>query len=68
VANQSIFAYINRISPNGGNDYWESGPCRPDLVLSDMVAIFSGKHGTVPLNFYKRLTDTTDLGGIKLLH
>ena len=27
------------VSPQGGNDYWERGVTRPDLVLSDLVAI-----------------------------
>jgi iron complex transport system substrate-binding protein len=28
------------INANGGNDYWESGVMRPDLILADLVAIF----------------------------
>jgi len=29
-----------RLSPGGGNDYWESAILRPDLVLKDLIAIF----------------------------
>ncbi|HWS01584.1 MAG TPA: ABC transporter substrate-binding protein, partial [Prolixibacteraceae bacterium] len=29
-----------RSTPDGGSDYWESGVVHPDLVLSDLVAIF----------------------------
>jgi iron complex transport system substrate-binding protein len=29
-----------RLNPSGGNDYWESGAVRPDLVLADMIKIF----------------------------
>ena len=29
-----------RISEAGGNDYWESGTVRPDLVLADLIAVF----------------------------
>ncbi|QZE15748.1 ABC transporter substrate-binding protein [Halosquirtibacter laminarini] len=29
-----------RMSPDGGNDYWESGVVNPELVLKDMIAIF----------------------------
>lgn len=29
-----------RISPGGGNDYWETGVGRPDLVLADLIRIF----------------------------
>jgi iron complex transport system substrate-binding protein len=32
-----------RLSPGGGNDYFESGVMHPDLVLADMVAIFHPK-------------------------
>ena len=31
-----------RTNENGGNDFWERGMVRPDLVLSDLVAIFRG--------------------------
>jgi len=26
--------------PEGGNDYWESGTLRPDLILADLIRIF----------------------------
>lgn len=29
-----------KIGPGGGNDYWETGVARPDLVLADLVSIF----------------------------
>ena len=29
-----------RISQGGGNDYWESGTVRPDLVLGDLIKVF----------------------------
>ncbi len=29
-----------RTTPGGGNDFWESGVMRPDLILSDLVSIF----------------------------
>jgi len=29
-----------RISLSGGNDYWESGTVRPDLVLADLIEVF----------------------------
>lgn len=29
-----------RTSSAGGNDYWESGTVRPDLVLADLIAVF----------------------------
>lgn len=35
----NIYTYTKRVTPAGGNDYFESGYMRPDLVLSDMVKI-----------------------------
>lgn len=29
-----------RVNPQGGNDYWETGAARPDLVLADLISIF----------------------------
>jgi iron complex transport system substrate-binding protein len=51
-----VYNNIKRISPGGGNDYWESGVLRPDLILEDLVRIF---HDPVPddkaLHYYSRL-------------
>ena len=35
-----IFNNIRRLTPDGGNDFWESGAVRPDLILGDLVRIF----------------------------
>lgn len=35
-----VFNNNARISPGGGNDYWESGTIRPDLILEDLIAAF----------------------------
>jgi iron complex transport system substrate-binding protein len=40
VKSGSVFNNDARRSPGGGNDYWESGTVRPDLVLADLIAIF----------------------------
>ncbi len=29
-----------KIGPGGGNDFWETGMARPDLVLADLISIF----------------------------
>lgn len=34
-----IFNNIKRVTPRGGNDFWESGAVRPDLILSDLLEI-----------------------------
>jgi iron complex transport system substrate-binding protein len=45
-----------RVAPAGGNDYFESGYLRADLVLADLIAIFHP--GVLPdheLYYYRRL-------------
>jgi len=56
VQKKAIFNNNLQVSPGGGNDYWERGVVRPDLILSDLVKIFhpecdSGK----VFNFYKKI-------------
>jgi iron complex transport system substrate-binding protein len=40
VQSGKVFNNNKRQLPGGGNDYWESGSARPDLVLADLIAIF----------------------------
>ncbi len=42
-----------RMTPEGGNDYWERGAIRPDLILSDLVKIFEDEADS--LYFYLKL-------------
>jgi len=35
-----VFNNNSRISASGGNDYWESGTVRPDLILADLIKVF----------------------------
>ena len=44
----------NRLNAKGGNDFWESGVVRPDLILRDLVGIFSCEGGPAPA-YYKAL-------------
>jgi iron complex transport system substrate-binding protein len=39
VHNGQVWSATKTLGPGGGNDYWERGPARPDLVLGDLVAI-----------------------------
>jgi iron complex transport system substrate-binding protein len=51
-----MFNSIARTTPDGGNDYWESGPADPQRVLEDLIRIFHP--GLLPnhkLYFYVRL-------------
>lgn len=56
VRKKAIFNNNLMVSPGGGNDYWERGVVRPDLILADLVKIFhpESDSGRV-FNFYKRI-------------
>lgn len=53
-ANQ-VFNNDNRVNTYGGNDYWESGVVRPDLILEDLVNIFHVNTTAGNLNYYRKL-------------
>lgn len=36
----NVYAYTNRTTPEGGNDYWERAVARPDELLSDFIKAF----------------------------
>jgi iron complex transport system substrate-binding protein len=38
--NGRIYNNNKRMSLAGGNDFWETGVVRPDLILSDLITIF----------------------------
>jgi iron complex transport system substrate-binding protein len=40
VQQGSVFNNNARMSAGGGNDYWETGTVRPDLVLADLIMVF----------------------------
>ncbi len=51
-----VYNNNKRENINGGNDFWEMGPVRPDLILSDLIAIFSqDKISDDKLYFYSRV-------------
>lgn len=56
VQKKAIFNNNLKLSSGGGNDYWEQGVVRPDLILSDLVKIFHPEcdRGKT-FNFYKRI-------------
>ena len=37
--NGNLYNNNNRISPDGGNDYWESGSIYPHIILKDLASI-----------------------------
>lgn len=40
VKSGKVYNNNRRTIPTGGNDFWESGVVRPDLILHDLIAIF----------------------------
>lgn len=54
--NRRVYNYSGRIGEGGGNDYFETGYLRPDMILADLVHIFHPD--LLPdhqLYFYKKL-------------
>lgn len=54
VQKSQVYNNNLRSVPGGGNDYWESGVVRPDLVLADMVRILHPELSTKREFFYYR--------------
>lgn len=51
-----VYAYTNRVTPQGGNDFWESAVARPDELLSDFIRVFHPDVlPTAPLHYLKKL-------------
>ena len=58
VKKKAIFNNNLKVGPGGGNDYWEQGVVRPDLILSDLVKIFHPEIDSSKVyNFYKRILE-----------
>jgi len=56
VNKKTIYNNNLELSNGGGNDYWERGVVRPDLILSDLVKIFHPEcDNDKKFNFYKRI-------------
>lgn len=53
----NIFNNNKRIRKMGGNDYWETGPYRPDLILKDFIVINSLKEENYSLLQYFKKVD-----------
>ena len=57
-----IYNCNRRLTPAGGNDFWESGVVRPDVILHDLIVIFhpelalrSAEPFDTGMYYYKRL-------------
>ncbi len=40
VKNATVYNNTLQVKQNGGNPIWESGVCRPDEILADLISIF----------------------------
>ncbi|MCP3961734.1 MAG: ABC transporter substrate-binding protein [bacterium] len=52
-----VFNNDARLNEHGGNDYWETGTFRADLVLADLVEIFHPEVLDHQLVFHRRLAE-----------
>ena len=52
-----IYNNVSRTNPAGGNDFWESGSMRPDMILEDLKTIFSSSRSsnTKEFNYFIEL-------------
>jgi len=54
----NLYNYDKRTNDQKGNDFWESGVTRPDLVLKDLFEIFHPEKCTLDeLYFYRRMEE-----------
>ncbi len=50
-----VYNRNKRLSPDGGNDFMESGVASPDLVLRDLIQIFQNLRDTTTYYYYKQI-------------
>jgi len=56
VINGNVYNNNKRISPGGGNDYWESGTIKPHIILKDIASIIHPElFDGYELFYYKKL-------------
>ncbi len=56
VSSGNIYNCDKLRNPGGGNDFWEMGQLRPDLILSDLITIFHPEiYRADSLYYYRRL-------------
>ena len=56
VVKGAVYDNNLRLSPEGGNDFWESGVVRPDLVLQDLIGIIHPETaGDNELTYYRKI-------------
>lgn len=55
VRQKTVYNNNLRLTPAGGNDYWESAVVRPDIVLRDLIWIFHPELLPDSLYYYRHL-------------
>jgi iron complex transport system substrate-binding protein len=51
-----IYNNNKRMSPGGGNDFWESGVIAPDVILTDLIQVFHpGLLNSDTLTYYREV-------------
>ena len=50
-----VYNHDRRVSEQGGNDYYESGTVRPDIILADLIEIFHPEVLDHSLYYYQKL-------------
>ena len=55
VREKTVYNNNLRLTPTGGNDYWESAVVRPDVVLRDLIHIFHPELVADSLYYYRHL-------------
>lgn len=55
VKTGQVYNNNRRLTPGGGNDYWESAVVRPDAVLRDLIRILHPETDSGELYYYRRL-------------
>lgn len=56
VKSSELYNNSERITPNGGNDFFESGVVNPDLVLRDLIKIMYPELVPEPFVYYRKLS------------
>lgn len=57
VSDGQVWSATKTLGPGGGNDYWERGAARPDLVLADLIAILHPDlEPDHPFAFYRQVS------------
>ncbi len=55
VQHSTVYNNNQRMTPAGGNDFWESSVVRPDIVLRDLIQIFHPELLSDSLYYYQHL-------------